>query len=85
MLLGGSQVAADGLIHGAQMADMTPTILALCGLEAASEFDGVTLRSIVSAKDRSPRARSQPNEKEKVYREEEEAEIASRLANLGYF
>jgi predicted AlkP superfamily phosphohydrolase/phosphomutase len=83
-LLSGPQVLPSGLVEGLRMVDMTPSILSLCGIEPPAEFDGVTVQSIVSRRRRQPIATSRAQPTEQVYGREEEAEIASRLADLGY-
>jgi predicted AlkP superfamily phosphohydrolase/phosphomutase len=84
-LLAGPQVACHGNLEGVRMVDMAPTILDLCAVDPPEKFDGVTVRSIVSPKQRaSKNAGFSPQRTEQVYGQKEEAEIASRLEDLGY-
>lgn len=66
------------------MADMAPTILDICGIGKGENFDGETVRSIVSGRDYARVTASDRPLVERVYGAREEAEIAARLADLGY-
>ncbi len=83
-LVAGPSVSASGWTEGAEMADMTPTILNLCGLAAPENFDGETLRVVVSRSTMAAVPAGEITVRERVYKPREEAEIAARLADLGY-
>jgi len=81
--LAGPQVKADGYQEGARIEDAAATILSLCGIESPKEFDGRTLSLGVDVTECLGREPTTPLS-ERGYEPREEAEIAARLADLGY-
>jgi predicted AlkP superfamily phosphohydrolase/phosphomutase len=70
-------------ISGVRMADMAPTILSQCGVSGASEFDGITIQTVVGTK-RPLKFSSADPPPEWSYGNAEEGEIAARLSAMGY-
>ncbi len=82
--LAGPQVERTGEVITADMVQMAPTILSLCGTSVAQLFDGETLCSVVST---SRCVVPQEQFSQNVlhpYSALEEAELEQRLRNLGY-
>jgi predicted AlkP superfamily phosphohydrolase/phosphomutase len=72
-----------GLIRGVRMVDMAPTILAQCDLASPSEFDGVTIQTVVGTEE-PPKSVGNGQVRERSYGDAEELEIAARLSAMGY-
>jgi predicted AlkP superfamily phosphohydrolase/phosphomutase len=82
-LLAGEGVAA-GELQGAQIADMAPTILTLCGVQPPDDWDGRALPCVESP-GWDTAAGSEEQLPEPIgYGEADEREIEQRLAQLGY-
>ncbi len=80
-VLAGEAVAA-GRVDGAQIADMAPSILALCGLPVPGQWDGRLVPCLgVGAMDDAAAAAPAA---EVAYSAAEEADLQRRLAQLGY-
>jgi predicted AlkP superfamily phosphohydrolase/phosphomutase len=73
----------SGRLEGARIADMAPTILALCEVPIPEAWDGSVLPCVEAEVRRGSDARGE-RRPEAPYGEAEEAEIAARLARLGY-
>ncbi len=82
-VLGDGRRAARYL-RGVQIADMTPTILDLCGVQSSAEFDGKTVAAVAQTNQRPLKPVVPRQGDERVYGEAEEGEIAARLRALGY-
>ncbi len=80
--LRGARVA-PGAVAGAQIADMAPTILALCGVAAPADWDGRTLASLRDA-DLHPVAVGDWQRAERDYDDAASADLERRLTQLGY-
>jgi predicted AlkP superfamily phosphohydrolase/phosphomutase len=81
-ILTGPEVA-PGRLRGAAMADMAPTILALCGVGVPSGWDGRPLPCLTRAA-AAAAAVEEPMSAESVYDEEQEERLRRRLEDLGY-
>ena len=81
-MLRGAGVRA-GRYRGAQMADMTPTLLSLLGFDVAGRFDGRVLDCVKAAGGREL-GQSLKSGGESYYDEREEAALEERLSQLGY-
>jgi hypothetical protein len=81
-VLVGEQVA-PGRVDGAQIADMAPSIMALCGMTVPEQWDGRPVPCVAGGpradvtRDASPAA-------EVTYTAAEEADLQQRLQRLGY-
>lgn len=71
-----------GLVEGAQIADLAPTILALCGVPAPHDWDGRPLAALRGAPPR--RAAAAWTQAEEDYGPAEAADLQRRLEQLGY-
>lgn len=80
--LRGARVQA-GAVSGVQIADMAPTILALCGVAAPADWDGRTLASLRGA-DLHPVAVGDWRRAERDYDDAASADLQRRLEQLGY-
>ena len=81
-MLAGAAVQA-GRVDGAQIADLAPTIMALCGVAAADDWDGRTLAALR----RGALAAATPSDwtgVESDYDEAASADLQRRLEQLGY-
>jgi predicted AlkP superfamily phosphohydrolase/phosphomutase len=74
---------APGRCAGAQIADMAPSILALCGLPVPAEWDGRPL-PCVTPNGVGAAAGDETGGREVAYGAVEEADLQRRLAQLGY-
>ena len=74
---------APGHLCGAAMADMAPTVLALCGVGVPSGWDGRPLRCLSGAP-AAAAAVDEPMTAESVYDDEQEERLRRRLEDLGY-
>jgi predicted AlkP superfamily phosphohydrolase/phosphomutase len=81
-LLAGDGVAA-GRVDGAQIADMAPSILALCGLRTPADWDGRSL-ACLGANHGATTSADDPAAAEVVYDAAKEADLQRRLEQLGY-
>jgi len=70
-------------LDGVRMADMAPTILSRCGVSAPSEFDGITIQTVVGT-NRPLKFSGADPPGESTYGDAEEGEIAARLSAMGY-
>lgn len=72
-----------GVVRGAQIADMAPTILALCGVAAPDDWDGRALAALRGAPATRPATPAAPSE-ERDYDDDQAADLQRRLEQLGY-
>lgn len=84
----GPTIAKGKQIHGACIADITPTILAGLGERVPQDMDGKVLREIfdmpISVEYEPPAKRRFDESAEPSLTEEQMQEVASRLGDLGY-
>jgi predicted AlkP superfamily phosphohydrolase/phosphomutase len=80
-VLAGEQVAR-GRVDGAQIADMAPSILALCGVPIPNGWDGRLLHCLDGATDAAPAQAAVDTEI--TYTADQEATLQRRLEQLGY-
>jgi predicted AlkP superfamily phosphohydrolase/phosphomutase len=81
-LLAGAEVAS-GRVDGLQIADMAPSILALCGLPVPGQWDGRPVPCLASGAGASAAAAG-GTDREVAYSPAEEAALQRRLEQLGY-
>jgi predicted AlkP superfamily phosphohydrolase/phosphomutase len=81
-VLAGEPVAA-GRVDGAQIADMAPSILSLCGLPVPDRWDGHPVPCLGAAP-AGPAAAAAAAGTERAYGPAEEASLQQRLQQLGY-
>ena len=78
------KTGGGGFLPGVRIADMAPTILDLCGVEAPADFDGKTINGVAQTTQDLAMPAAQRQRGEEFYGEAEEGEIAARLGALGY-
>jgi predicted AlkP superfamily phosphohydrolase/phosphomutase len=89
LILHGPDIATADL-GTAQMVDIAPTVMNLLGLPGMEEWDGRILEKALSrgaARDIEQQAGTaveSPEERERVYTDEDEEEVRKRLEDLGY-
>lgn len=71
-----------GRRDGVRMVDMAPTMLAICGVPAPAEFDGVTVSDVVGTG--KPEANQPGSAVEVPHASAAERELGNRLRALGY-
>lgn len=83
----GPDIRPGGLISGARLMDLAPTILHTFGMPIPADMDGVVLEELLSSKRPVQYIGAETSEAEEApfdYTEAERAEIAERLRRLGY-
>jgi predicted AlkP superfamily phosphohydrolase/phosphomutase len=81
-VLAGAQVA-PGMVQGAQIADMAPSIMALCGMPVPEQWDGRPVPCVAGGR-RGEVMRDATSAAEVTYTAAEEADLQQRLQQLGY-
>jgi len=84
VLLAHDRVPHGQWLRGAQIGDLAPTILDLCGASIPADFDGRTISPVVSPSEGREMPVSGGQRGERWYGPAEEHEIAARLMDLGY-
>ena len=89
-VLSGRNVRSAGMIQGARIIDLAPTILALLGVGIPKDMDGIALLTTISEDFLATNemsyceASDEDVRTEKVYSEEERQKVSERLRDLGY-